>query len=147
MNINYEIKQTEDYGRGIFCLENISSGMCVWTYNPNINVLEYNETQCIEHLSNLNTLTDQQRFLDKAFGRGNVLCLITDDGVYMNHADANVCNCKTDLITGNCFAIRDIKKGEQLFEDYASFSHPPFLFELLKKYECEPTYYNVENCK
>ena len=31
---------------------------------------------------------------------------------------------------------------QQLFEDYSTFSHPAFLYTLLKKYNCEPTYYN-----
>ena len=73
-----------------------------------------------------------------------MICLIKDDGKYMNHADKTSyeCNCKTDLINGNCYAVRDIKIGEQLFEDYSTFSHPGFLYKLLKKYNCEPTYYN-----
>jgi hypothetical protein len=61
-----------------------------------------------------------------------MLCLITDDGQYVNHSDDP--NCKTHLVSGNCYAIKDIEKGEQIFEDYNSFSHPPFLLDLLKKY-------------
>ena len=40
-------------------------------------------------------------------------------------------------------SVRDIKAGEQLFEDYATFSHPAFLFPLLEKYECTPDYYQI----
>jgi hypothetical protein len=68
-----------------------------------------------------------------------VLCLINDDGQYVNHSENP--NCKTDLSTGHCYAIQDISVGEQIFEDYASFTHPPFLFPLLKRYDCEPDYY------
>ncbi len=92
----------------------------------------------------MNNLQDQQHFLDITFGKKDMICLITDDGKYMNHADKSSynCNCKTDIMTGNCYALRDITIGEQLFEDYSTFSHPEFLYTLLKKYKCEPTYYN-----
>jgi hypothetical protein len=39
--------------------------------------------------------------------------------------------------------VRDIKAGEQLFEDYATFSHPAFLYPLLEKYNCAPDYYEL----
>lgn len=144
MNIKHEIKTTEEYGKGIFALENIKAGTCIWSYNLNKNVFEYDENECKNHLSQLPTLAAQQEFLDYSFGKGDKLCLITDNGVYMNHADVSACNCKTDLNTGNCFALRDINIGEQLFENYATYSHPPFLFDLLKQYQCEPTYYDLD---
>ena len=59
----------------------------------------------------------------------------------MNHS--TVPNCRTDMATGNTYAIRDITIDEQLYEDYATFQHPPFLFHLLEKYKCAPNYYNI----
>jgi len=141
MNINYEIRETENYGKGIFVLEDVPLGTCIWSYKLNENVSEYDAQQSIDHLQSLATLNEQQRFLDSSFGRGDKLCLIIDDGQYVNHADAP--NCKTDLSTGHCYAIQDIATGEQIFEDYTSFTHPPFLFPLLKQYECEPDYYEL----
>jgi hypothetical protein len=142
MNFNYEIRQTPDFGKGIFTLEEIKAGSCVWFYKLNDNVFEYDQEKTINHLNEMTNLQDQQYFLDITFGKNEMICLITDDGKYMNHADKTSCNCKTDLITGNCYALRDIKIGEQLFEDYSTFSHPAFLYSLLKKYNCEPSYYN-----
>jgi hypothetical protein len=141
MNINYEIRETSEYGKGIFTLEDISSGDCVWIYKLGKNVHEFDETTSQIYLNTLPNLSAQQSFLNYSFGRGELICLIKDDGQYMNHADAANCNCKTDLLTGHCFAMRDIKSGEQLFEDYLTYSHPSFLYKLLKKYECEPDYY------
>ena len=140
MNINYEIRETA-FGKGIFVLEDVPKGTCIWTYKINENVTEYNEQQSIDYLQNLPTLRAQQRFLDSSFGRGDVLCLIIDDGQYVNHSDEP--NCKTDLSTGHCYAIQDIVSGEQIYEDYTSFTHPPFLFPLLKQYDCEPDYYEL----
>ena len=143
MNIYYEIRTTDEFGKGIFALENISSGTCIWSYILNSNVFEYDEQQAEAYLIKMDNLSDQQSFLNFSFGRGELLCLINDDGQYMNHADASMCNCKTDLITGNCYAKRAIIKGEQLFEDYSVYSHPSFLYKLLQKYDCEPDYYEL----
>jgi len=144
MNFIYEIRETPHFGKGIFTLQEINAGSCVWFYKLNENVFEYDEQATINHLHGLTNLQDQQHFLDITFGKNDMLCLITDAGKYMNHADKSSynCNCKTDLTTGNCYSLRDIKIGEQLFEDYSTFSHPVFLYTLLKKYNCEPTYYN-----
>ena len=135
MNIKYELRDNE-YGKGIYVLEDIKVNTCIWTYKLNKNVFEYSAEQTITYLESLSTLEEQQRFLDLTFGKGDKLCLITD----VNHSDTP--NCKTDLITGNCYSIRDIKKDEEILENYSSFTHPPFLFPLLKKYKCKPTYYD-----
>jgi hypothetical protein len=142
MNIKYEIRNNE-YGKGIFVLEDIKANTCIWTYKLNNNAFEYSEDETISYLEHLPTLKKQQRFLDLTFGKGDKLCLITDDGKYVNHSDNP--NCKTDLTNGNCYAIKDIQKDEEILEDYRSYTHPPFLFPLLKKYNCEPTYYTFDN--
>ena len=153
MLIKYEIRETDKHGKGIFALENVKKGACVWEYvlysnanaNGNANVKEFDEQQSQTYLNSLPDLEAQQSFLNLSFGKDDVLCLILDDGQYMNHAEASdpQCNCKTDLKTGHCFATREIKAGEQLFEDYATFSHPSFLYPLLEKYNCAPDYYEM----
>ena len=141
MNFIYEIRETPHFGKGIFTLQEINAGSCVWFYKLNENVFEYDEAQSIAYLEGLPNHEAQQRFLDAIFGKGPVLCLIRDDGQYVNHAAAPACNCQTDLVSGHCYSLRAIEAGEQIFEDYSAFSHPPFLFPLLKQYDCEPDYY------
>ena len=143
MNVCYELREN-CYGKGIYVLEDIKANTCIWTYKLKNNVFEYSEEQTILHLENLSTLEEKQRFLDLTFGKGDKLCLITDDGKYVNHSDNP--NCKTDLLTGNCYSIKDIKRDEEILEDYTSYTHPSFLFHLLKKYNCEPTYYSFYDC-
>ena len=147
MNIYYEIRSTDEYGKGIFTLQDIPAGTCIWTYDLNNNVFEYDEKQAIRYLESRPNLSDQQSFLNFSFGRGELLCLINDDGQYMNHAVEPLCNCKTDLSTGHCFSSRTIRRGEQLFEDYSAYSHPSFLYKLLEKYDCKPDYYDIPNIK
>ena len=142
MNINYEIKEDKFYGKGIYVLENIKAGTCIWTYKLNDNVFEYDEKESISYIQRLPSLELKQRFLELSFGKGNMLCLITDDGRYVNHS--NEPNCKTDLVSGHCYAIKNIEKGNQILENYNSFTHPPFLLQLLKKYKCEPTCYTID---
>jgi hypothetical protein len=141
MNVPYEVRETNNYGKGLYALTDIIRGTLIWEYKLNENVLEYDEKQSISCLESLPSLQEQQRFLDVTFGRDDLLCLIMDDGQYMNHAEGEKSNCMTLLVSGNCYARRDIKAGEQLFEDYSQYSHPEFLLPLLKKYDCEPTYY------
>ena len=143
MNVEYEIRTTAPYGQGLFTKTAVKKGTRIWSYILHTNVFEFNAMQTQAHLNSLADLGEQQRFLDLTFGKQEVLCLITDDGQFMNHADMGTlnCNCQTELITGHCYALRDILAGEQLFEDYGRFSHPAFLYPLLKKYACEPTYY------
>ena len=85
-------------------------------------------------LAGYNLLSYNHKLSDK-------LCVILDDGKYMNHSTNP--NCSTDMSTGNTYAIRDIEPDEQLFEDYQNFEHPIFLLALLQKYKCAPDYYNI----
>ena len=74
-----------------------------------------------------------------------MLCHIIDSGRFINHAAAatSQCNCRTDMLTGHVYAIKYISDGDELFEDYNSFDHPAFLYGLLEKYDCMPTYYSI----
>lgn len=136
MEIQYEIKNTI-YGKGLFTKEHIISGKCIWKY---INVLEYDEFACKEYLRSLKP-DEAIQFLDLSYGRGEKLCLITDDGRFINHSETP--NCKTNMITGDVYAIKDISIGDELFEDYASFDHPSYIYDLLEFYQCKPDYYNI----
>lgn len=140
MQINYEIRPSR-FGKGLFTTQSIPSGTCIWKYTRNVNVIEYNETQCKTHLDSLQSESETKEFLDLTYGRYDTLCFITDDGRYMNHSETP--NCKTNMETGHTYAIKDIEIGEELFEDYTSFDHPPFLYDLLEKYQCKPDYYTI----
>ena len=140
MQIKYEIKPSQ-FGKGLFTTQHITSGACVWKYTPNVNVIEYNETQCKTHLDSLQSKSEAKDFLDLTYGRFDKLCFITDDGRYINHSETP--NCKTKMETGHTYAIKDIYIGEELFEDYTSFDHPFYLYHLLEKYQCAPDYYTL----
>ena len=149
MQIEYEVKDTAagERGKGLFSTQYIKQGAYIWHYNANPynipNVIEYTEKQTIAHLSTMPTLAAAKRFLELTYGRGELLCLIVDSGRFINHAAPPHCNCRTEMKTGHVYALTDIAPGAELFEDYATFDHPPYLYGLLEKYECSPTYYAI----
>jgi len=147
MEVAYAVRPSKVAGQGLFVTEAVKAGTCVWRYMINENVLEFDAQASRAHLANMATLAAQQDFLNSTFGRGQKLCLILDEGRFMNHAAAPLNNCRTDLRTGNCFAVRDLAVDEELLEDYASFAHPDFLYDLLSQYECAPAYYELPLAK
>jgi len=146
MEIAYSKQPSHIAGEGLFAQEPVLAGTCVWRYMTNENVLEFDAKACRAHLANMTTLSAQQEFLNVTFGRGQKLCLILDEGRFINHAAPPNQNCRTDLRSGNCYALRDIAPGEELLEDYAAFAHPDFLYDLLAQYNCAPAYYQLPLC-
>ena len=141
MQIPYEKRDAGlGVGLGLFAKAAVSAGTCVWRFKVGENVIEYDEEATILHLKN-KTLSEAQRWLDLTYGLRGKICEILDDGRYMNHSTSP--NCKTDS-KGDTYAIKDIAEGEQLFEVYGSFDHPPFLLVCLEKYNCAPKYYDYQ---
>lgn len=140
MQIAYAVRDAEFEGKGLFSMENILQGTLIWRFRVGDNVTEYDEPAATKHLETL-TMPEARDFLDLTYGIGDKLCFIRDDGRFMNHSIQP--NCITNMSTGNTYALRDIEPNEQLFEDYARFEHPAFLFPLLEKYQCAPDYYEI----
>jgi SET domain-containing protein len=140
MQIAYAVRDAEFEGKGLFSTEKIAQGTLIWRFRVGDNVTEYDEPAATKHLETL-TMPEAKDFLDLTYGIRDKLCFIRDDGRFMNHSTQP--NCITDMSTGNTYALRDIEPDEQLFEDYARFEHPAFLFPLLEKYQCAPNYYEI----
>lgn len=152
MQIAYELKDAGgDIGMGIFVTRAVLKGTMIWQYSAGINVNVYDAKTAASHLEAFATRVDARKFLDLTYGLKDLLHEITDEGRFINHSDKP--NCLTDKNLGHTYASRDIDAGEQLFEDYTTFDHPDFLYDLLDKYQCAPEYYplpkreNLENTK
>jgi hypothetical protein len=140
MQVGYELRDAgEEIGLGIFVTARVLKGTLVWKYCAGENVNVYDEKSAIARLEKFATKKDCQYFLDLTYGLRGLLHEIIDEGRFMNHSLTP--NCQTDKCTGHTYAVRDIETDEQLFEDYTTFDHPDFLYDLLKKYQCEPDYY------
>ena len=72
---------------------------------------------------------------------------ITDDGRYWNHSVSD----PTTVIGGpdrtdknSAFAIRDIKKGEEMFEDYGQYEWPDWLVKICYEVGSDMSYFDVK---
>jgi hypothetical protein len=152
MQIQYSIREVDPIiGKGIITNQRIKKGDVVWiskrvSYdNSHIemdyNVITYNEKNIEQYISNLSTIDSIKRFLDLSYGVADEIHYILDDGKYMNHSPNP--NCITDMSDATTYALRDIEIGEMLSENYSTYSHPDYLINILKKYNCEPDYYTI----
>jgi hypothetical protein len=173
MQISYEVSFINPIiGRGIICREKIKKGTTIWLsnrcsyddishcHNPiseadylfssisemphNINVITFNENN-LEHFLHTLSLSSKEkviRFLDLSYGVSGEIHYIMDDGKFMNHSSEP--NCITNMKDATTIALRDIEIGEILTEDYSTYSHPDYLKNILKKYNCEPDYYSMD---
>ena len=139
MQVAFELKDAGDIGVGIFVTRAVMKGAMIWRYSAGINVNVYDAKSAISQLEKFTTRAEARNFLDLTYGLKDLLHEIKDEGRFMNHSDTP--NCVTDKNLGHTYAARDIDAGEQLFEDYTTFDHPDFLYDLLEKYQCAPDYY------
>jgi len=154
MQVQYCISEVDPIiGKGIIVKERIKKGDVIWiskrvSYDNShlemdYNVITYNKQNIYEYLANLSSYESIKKFLDFSYGIYYEIHSIIDDGKYINHSSQP--NCITDMSDANTYALRDIEIGEMLTEDYSTYSHPDYLKCILKKYKCEPDYYNIVN--
>ena len=71
---------------------------------------------------------------------------ILDDGGMWNHSESPNTgygpNADSDVLSS--YAIRDIKKGEELFEDYGSYKHPDWFVNLCSEFGSDMSYYEIK---
>lgn len=109
------------HGIGVFALEPIKRGTKVWTVDPSMKFMKRAELAALP--------ADELRF---ALHGGYLhfpsqRFVYYDDGMeYVNHAEGRAANIGilewTPLMEDNCTALRDIRAGEELLEDYTFWS-------------------------
>ena len=109
--VKTKIGPSEIDGIGLFADEDIPKDMIVWSFNPLIDkALTDNEIE--------NFPPYVQEFIDKYsfFDKGkHVLC--GDFGIFINHSETPNLGSTID----DSFALRDIKKGEEITDDYTTY--------------------------
>jgi hypothetical protein len=103
----------EAIGYGVFATEDIPEGTIVYVKDSLELVLS--PTDFLMHSAEMQTVIDKYSYIDE---KGNRI-VSWDFAKYVNHC----CNCNT-ISTGYGFeiAIRDIKKGEQITDEYGLFN-------------------------
>ena len=99
------------HGIGLFADEDISKGTVVWTFNSAIDKVLTDQE--IKNLPiHVQEFIDIYSFSDKG---KHILC--GDFGMFVNHSDTP--NLGSTL--EDSFAARDIRKGEEITDDYKSY--------------------------
>ena len=101
------VKESPIHGVGCFADQDISKGDLVWMFNDKTDKYLFKHTahglwkQCLDHYG---------------WKEGDYHIICFDNAMYVNHSeDANL---MMNPETGNLHANRDIKKGEELTENY-----------------------------
>lgn len=135
MQIDYIINNSPGKGQGIFTNQSISQYSLVWNFNmANINI--YNEISAKLLIKNIEDKTIIKNILIYSYFSGdNIFVDIrNDDGKFFNHSNnPNVVLGKILLeqnIPGNfhsmsTYALRDIKAGEELYDNYNTYCDEP----------------------
>ena len=72
-----------------------------------------------------------------------------DDSVFFNHDGSNPNTTVVgypgakDQLSG--YAIRDIKKGEEIFEDYGKYEWPEWLLQLCEEFGSDMSYFEIKS--
>mmetsp|Transcript_9830 Transcript_9830/g.14967 ORF Transcript_9830/g.14967 Transcript_9830/m.14967 type:complete len:155 (+) Transcript_9830:114-578(+) len=133
MQIKYVVKSSnvKGAGLGVFADEQVKKGQIVWKWYDRNHTLWYDKESLDKHLAYM-PIEAAKKYLAHVYELANNCAVYEfDDGKYFNHSeDPNVYDFKTK----NSYAIRDIAKGEELYDNYLSFPAIPWLLELFAKY-------------
>jgi uncharacterized protein len=136
------VKPSSIAGVGLFADEEIKEGTPVWQYTPETCIVltkpqfqellqSYHKTE--KELINYYLIYSYYQ----AKLNGMILCL--DNGRFVNHSENPSLKAPMNLPKENAWqysvAARDIKKGEELTEDYRTYDTSEWLDDLCQKYE------------
>lgn len=110
-----EVKPSLTHGLGVFAAENIKKGAVVYQHRPTLDLI-LNATEFAE-------LDDRDRALILHYGgidkRLNRYRLPYDNLRFLNHSNSP--NLHYEEIFDQIVALRDIRAGEELLQDYHDF--------------------------
>ena len=132
--VKAELRMTPDKGIGVFTTQFIPANTLVYMSDP----LLYSEEEATVYLESLPTLEERQDWISHSYGSQGKICIDRDDIIRINHSDNPTLYCKSFLCTSSnsysAIAARDVKEGEELTEDYRTYTLTPAYVRLCKKY-------------
>lgn len=137
--IPYKIRSSPIAGSGIFATAPIKRGERVWRYEVGVSVTEHaDEASLRARLKSLNA-TEARELLEHVYTWKGVVIEILDDAKIWNHAADHNTGNHPDEASGqgdgvSSYARRDIKAGEELTDDYATFEEIPWYEALCVEY-------------
>jgi len=146
MQIEYHLKEGK-FGKGLFAAENIRKGTLIWKYSRDVNVRvicgSWNgEHDMRKHLGKLSSHEERKDLLIHMYCEHGYIHELLDDCRFWNHSDTpNTGNEGPDPF--NAYALRDIKMGEELLDDYGTYEWPDWYLRLLIEYGVDVDYFKV----
>lgn len=165
IQVNVEVKEVSAVlGKGLFAKEDIARGTLVWKVLPDLsNVQVFDESQW-NVLIESKDLILQQDVLKYSYGdvnfnsymdnipKSGVMILPLDESRYINHSDRASANIGDWWLVHSgpgkapyyhwTYALRDIKKGEELREDYTTFDHTPWIIRAMHEMGVFPRFFD-----
>lgn len=119
LHVKTYLDRSKIHGIGLFADQNILKGTIIWNFTPNFD-LKFTRNQIKRLPRQVQKYLENYVWLSKKSGK---YCFSSDNGKYFNHSDnPNVLSAYYDkeeeVVTK---AIRNIKKGEEITDDYHSF--------------------------
>jgi len=141
--VKYEVRETP-LGKGVFVLEPVKQGSLIWRYKKDENVICFRgEEETLAHLEKLSSYEDRRYFLEHSYNDGGMLNHILDDGKLVNHSETPNAGAGSEPLS-TC-ALRDIEKGEELREDYATYEYSAWFLDLCKEYGLDFNYVKMKD--
>ena len=133
MIIKYSIEDVGGKGKGIIAQEEITKGTKVWSIHA-ANYLEFKTKEELSAYLEKLPLEEQKLVLMHAYGNEDKVHFCRDDSKYMNHSFEPNNGLVPELVDwDSLYALRDIKKGEELLEDYGTYTVVPWFEEIAKE--------------
>lgn len=139
--VKTKVKQSAIAGVGLFADEDIKEGTPVWQFTPETcSVLTKEQIQAFTSSFHKTEKEIMQYLLTYSYYQaklnGVILCL--DDGRFVNHSETPNLIAPLNMASGMgwqySIASRDIKKGEELTEDYRTYDNTEWLNDLCHQY-------------
>ena len=146
MQVPYEVKDSE-FGKGVFAKQNIKKGTLVWKFVRGVNVRSFKGPKATrDYLKSLKNNKEQKEWLDHCYHSGGTVNDVLDDGRLFNHAAGK--KATTSPGAGDdplsSYAIKNIKAGEEILEDYGAYEWPVWFVKLCYEFNSEMSYFDIK---
>ena len=139
MQVPYSVEAIEGKGRGIVAKENIKKDTLIWDLTSS----RHHIFSSVDNAKAVvNNYTEYIRVLQVGIGHSSIpnnILYLYDDSQYFNHSESPNCGSMGGKEL-RLFALRDIKKGDELTESYSKYSFPLWFLEELQKLDMMPSY-------
>jgi hypothetical protein len=143
--VKAELRMTPDKGVGVFASQFIPANTRIYETGS----ASYTEGEASAYLDSLPGAEEKRDWLEHATGGKGKVCLDLSDTTRINHSDHPnmICEYVTELsmsLDSYGVAVRDIQEGEELREDYRTYSPTPGYTNLCRQYGVSQVY-EMEN--